>query len=104
MALSAAVPSTATVQPDIGYKPDYEKYIERSKRRQETESLKTSLPPGFPKELKSSLVWEGHNVGEKFDWTYELNAIEVEEIEKALRHFKGKLFSRDTYIYISQEL
>jgi hypothetical protein len=75
-------------QPDIGYTPDVDKYLARVKWRKESEKLESSLPEGFPSELHSDLVWEEQNVGEKFNWSYELNAVEIEEIEGALKHFK----------------
>lgn len=77
-------------QPDIGYTPDLDKYLARVKYRKEHEKLDTSLPPGFPAKLDSDLVWDGAEVEEKYDWTYELNAEELEDIENALRHFKCK--------------
>lgn len=75
-------------QPDIGYTPDLDKYLARVKRRLNTETLPKSLPSGFPQQLKSDLVWTGDKVGETYDWTYELDAAEIEDIENALAHFK----------------
>lgn len=77
-------------QPDIGYTPDLDKYLARVKRRLETETLVKSLPAGYPQQLESDLVWTGDTVGENYDWTYELNAAELEDIENALVHFKCK--------------
>ena len=76
-------------QPDIAYAPDYNKYLKRTQHRKTTEKLADSLPQGFPKELKSDLVWQGDNIGDDFDWTYVLTDENLEEIEKALSHFKG---------------
>ncbi|KJX97446.1 hypothetical protein TI39_contig490g00005 [Zymoseptoria brevis] len=56
-------------QPTIGYTPDYDQ--------------------GFPAQLKSNLVWDGSDIGRKYDWTYKLNATDLEEIEAALSHFKA---------------
>lgn len=75
-------------QPDIGYAPDLDKYLARVQRRQKTEKLESSLPAGFPTKLESDLVWDGSTIGEKYNWTYELNETEVQEIEAALTHFK----------------
>lgn len=77
-------------QPDIGYTPDLDKYLARAKRRTTTESLSKSLPPGFPARLESDLVWDGDTVKRSYDWIYELNTAELEDIENALRHFKCK--------------
>ncbi|KAK3348233.1 hypothetical protein B0H65DRAFT_548022 [Neurospora tetraspora] len=76
-------------QPDIGYTPDHDKYLERVKRRRETEKLEQSLPPGFPQRLDSDLVWDGNNLAETYDWNYRLTEEDINEIESALRHFKS---------------
>jgi|ERR1700761_2012749 hypothetical protein len=83
-------PDTSLKQPDIGYAPNYEKYLARTKKRLENERLEKTLPPGFPQVLNSELVWEGKSVGENYDWTYVLKPEEIEEIEQALQHFKSK--------------
>lgn len=77
-------------QPDIGYSPDLDKYLARVKRRTTTEKLAKSLPPGFPGKLHSDLVWDGQQVEKEYDWTYVLNAAELDDIENALKHFKCK--------------
>lgn len=79
---------TVAKQPDIQYAPDYAKYQARTARRLATETLPKDLPAGFPKELESDLVWEGSKLAGNYNWTYELNAAEIEEIEKALQHFQ----------------
>lgn len=76
-------------QPDIGYAPDHDKYLERSKRRRETENLTTTLPPGFPQQLRSKLVWDGNDLAESYDWNYHLTRDDLAEIDSALQHFKG---------------
>lgn len=86
--MSATETITVPQQPDIQYAPDYAKYQARTARRLATETLPTGLPAGFPKELKSDLVWEGSELAGSYDWTYELKPAEVEEIEKALQHFQ----------------
>jgi len=85
-------------QPDIGYTPDLDKYLARVKRRKEYEKLDTSLPPGFPASLDSDLVWDGAEIQEKYNWTYELDAEELEDIENALRHFKCECSFRQSRI------
>ncbi|SMY28610.1 unnamed protein product [Zymoseptoria tritici ST99CH_1A5] len=76
-------------QPTIGYSPDYDQYLARVQHRQQTETLPTTLPEGFPAQLKSDLVWDGSDIGSKYNWTYELSTNELEEIEAALSHFKA---------------
>ena len=79
-------------QPDIDYAPNLDKYVARTKRRTNTEKLDKGLPSGFPSRLESDLVWDGSDIAEKYDWVYELTTEDVEEIEKALVHFKCELF------------
>ena len=86
---AAAVMTRPPGQPDIDYAPNLDKYLARVKRRNETERLENKLPDGFPARMESDLVWDGADIGSKYDWTYELNEQEVEEIEAALEHFKG---------------
>jgi hypothetical protein len=81
---------TLPKQPDIGYAPNYEKYLARTKRRFESGRLEKSLPLGFPQKLNSDLVWEGKDIAEIYDWVYELIPDEIEEIEQGLQHFKGQ--------------
>ncbi|KAJ4987808.1 taurine catabolism dioxygenase family protein [Stagonosporopsis vannaccii] len=83
-----AVAEVAT-QPDIGYTPDHDKYLARVQRRLKNDNLNKTLPPGFPAELKSDLVWDNTDIADRFDWKYELTAADLDEIEKALQHFKG---------------
>ncbi|RKK68698.1 hypothetical protein BFJ69_g13386 [Fusarium oxysporum] len=85
MAAATAGPAS---QPDIAYTPCYEKYIARSKRRQESGKLITSLPTGFPQRLESDLVWDGQELANKFDWTYRLTDQDLKEIDAAVEHFK----------------
>lgn len=80
---------TIARQPDISYTPDFEKYRARTKLRLQSEPLKEKkLPPGFPRQLVSDLVWEGEGLADKYDWTYSLTTEDVEELESALVHFK----------------
>ncbi len=76
-------------QPDIEYTPNHDNYLQRAKRRRETESLAKSLPTGFPQELQSKLVWDGNDLVEAYDWNYHLSGEDLVEIDSALRHFKG---------------
>ncbi|ORY00880.1 hypothetical protein BCR34DRAFT_627888 [Clohesyomyces aquaticus] len=76
-------------QPDIGYTPDYEKYLQRRERRLKEKKLEETLPEGFPKELHSDLVWDNQDIESRYNWTYELNTTDLDEIEKALQHFRS---------------
>jgi hypothetical protein len=76
-------------QPDIGYTPDYNKYLARVQRRKETEKLTQTLPDGFPQKLESQLVWDGATVSDEYEWAYQLTQEDVTEIEGALEKFKG---------------
>jgi hypothetical protein len=88
MAAAAVLRPGLPGQPDIDYTPNLDKYHARVKRRQETENLEKSLPDGFPRQLQSKLVWNGADIKSRYNWTYELNTQEIEEIEEALAHFK----------------
>lgn len=79
-------------QPDIDYAPDLDKYLARVARRKATEELSSQLPDGFPHELNSDLVWNGSDITEKYNFVYELNGEELQEIDDALEYFKCKLF------------
>jgi hypothetical protein len=66
--MGSVATETIVRQPDIHYKPDFEKYQARTKVRLQTEPLKqTSLPSGFPQQLVSDLVWEGEGLADKYD-------------------------------------
>ncbi|KAJ4016263.1 hypothetical protein NW752_003386 [Fusarium irregulare] len=87
-------------QPDIAYHPDWDKYQARVARRTQTENLTKELPEGFPKELKGDLVWDGDSIAEKYNWTYTFSNEQLDEIDKALAHFKSLNIAKG---YISQE-
>lgn len=76
--------------PDIGYEPNLDKYLARVQRRLQTEQLARELPAGFPSRLESDLVWD-NTIGNKYNWTYELNETELQEIEDALKFFQCSL-------------
>ncbi|MBE3044996.1 hypothetical protein IMZ48_21040 [Candidatus Bathyarchaeota archaeon] len=90
LATPAALIAGPPGQPDIAYAPDFEKYQARTARRFAEEKLATTLPEGFPSELRGDLVWEGKTLAETYDWTYVLSEDQLEEIEDALKHFKGR--------------
>jgi hypothetical protein len=76
-------------QPDIHYQPDFRKYQERTQRRLENEISSKELPPGFPGELKSPLVWTSSDFSNE-EWTTVLTEADNEEIAQALAQFKGE--------------
>ena len=76
-------------QPDIDYTPDHNKYLARVKQRLATEQLDNSLPSGFPQKLESDLVWDGSDIASRFNWTYELTSLDLDELEAGLQHFKS---------------
>jgi hypothetical protein len=83
-----AIADILPAQPDIGYTPDYDKYIARVQRRRASEKLSQSLPPGFPQKLESDLVWDNTDIAARYNWNYQLTGPDLDEIEKALQHFK----------------
>lgn len=88
--MSAVQTITKLTQPDIEYHPNYAKYQDRTRRRKETETLQTSLPAGFPEKLESPLVWEGKDIEKQSDWIYMLSNAQLDEIDAALKSFKGE--------------
>lgn len=80
---------TQPTQPDIEYHPDFAKYQGRTQRRKETDTLQTTLPEGFPQKLDSPLVWDGKDVEQRDDWIYQLSDDQLNEIDSALKSFKG---------------
>lgn len=95
--MSATETITQPMQPDIQYHPDFAKYQDRTRRRKETETLETTLPAGFPSQLESSLVWEGKDVEKRSDWVYELSGAQLDEIDAALKSFKGERTSHSQF-------
>ena len=87
----AAKPANELKQPDIEYHPDEVKWKARTARRlAEDPSLPdTPLPKGFPRVLTSPLVWEGKDWTDESQWVYNISAEQLDEIENALKHFRG---------------
>lgn len=86
-----SAPEVAPVQPDIGYHPDVEKYLARSKRRlaENPDLPNVALPPGFPQRVDGPIVWKGADWRGEEQWVYRLDGSELKEIDDALQHFKG---------------
>lgn len=80
------------VQPDIQYHPEYSKYLARTARRlAETPDLpKAPLPAGFPDKVEGPIVWKGEDWTNENQWVYRLSDAELQEIDNAIQHFKGK--------------
>ncbi|KAF7550354.1 hypothetical protein G7Z17_g5778 [Cylindrodendrum hubeiense] len=83
------VPVGPVGQPDIAYTPNYDSYVARVKRRQETETLDRTLPTGFPEKLVSDLVWDGRDLAKSYDWDYYLTEDDLKELDEGLRSFKA---------------
>ncbi|KAG6846235.1 hypothetical protein H0H93_015136, partial [Arthromyces matolae] len=81
----------APQQPDIEYHPDEAKWKARTARRlaEDPSLLKASLPDGWPTKLESPLVWQGSDWKDEKQWTYDLNDVQLKEIDDALKHFRG---------------
>ena len=82
----------AATQPDIEYHPDETKFRARTARRlAEDPSLpSTALPTGYPQKVKGPIVWEGKDWQSEDQWVYNLTPSELQEIDDALVHFKGR--------------
>lgn len=81
------------LQPDIQYHPDYSKFLDRSKRRLERETLTKVIPPGLPQRLSSPFVWDGNEIQGRDDWVIALTDNHLEEVDRALSHFKGRIYT-----------
>lgn len=81
-------------QPDIPYHPDEAKWRARTARRLAEDPClpSTPLPEGFPKRLIGPLVWEGEQWADESLWAYSLSEEELQEIDRAVRHFEGAFF------------
>ncbi|KAG6873161.1 hypothetical protein C0995_002010 [Termitomyces sp. Mi166 len=89
-------------QPDIEYHPNREKWQARTARRLREDPLlpTTPLPPGFPQELVSPLVWECKDWQSEKQWVYDLSNAELREIDDAVHHFRSMNLP---FGYISKE-
>ncbi|KAJ8488392.1 hypothetical protein ONZ45_g13972 [Pleurotus djamor] len=78
-------------QPDIDYHPDEAKYKARTARRlaENPDLPKQPLPAGYPAKVEGPIVWEGKDWTSEAQWVYQLSPSQLEEIDSALRHFKG---------------
>lgn len=78
-------------QPDIEYHPDEAKFRARTARLlAENPNLpQTPLRAGFPLKVEGPIVWEGKDWTSEDQWVYKLSAVELQEINEALAHFKG---------------
>lgn len=79
------------VQPDIQYAPDYQKFQARTARRVQEPGLPKSLPEGLPQKFTSDMVWEGATLANEYNWTYALTTEQLDELDAALAHFRGRM-------------
>lgn len=75
-------------QPDISYVPDPLKWQARAERRVKAGGLPSTVPDGFPEQLTGDLVWEGETVANRYDWTFVLNDVQLNEVAAAVNKFK----------------
>jgi hypothetical protein len=88
--MTTAALTSVRIQPDISYFPDQAKFQSRTERLKAQRPPNPTLPDGFPQELSSPLVWEGKDFRDEKEWTFSLNGTHLEEIHKAVLHFKCK--------------
>ncbi|MCJ1314656.1 hypothetical protein MMC25_008338 [Agyrium rufum] len=66
---------------------DTQRFWDRENTREPTN---VSIPDGFPKELKSPLVWKGSDIEKnESDWKLSLTSSEVAAVDAALKSFEG---------------
>lgn len=85
-------PEQPIVRPSINFEPNRVDYESRTRRILENKRLDTSLPDGFPGEIVGDRVWDGRTIGGVEALIIALRGDDIEEIESALRYFKGGLW------------
>jgi hypothetical protein len=75
---------------NIGWQPEYETYLAREAARLRVGGFPTSLPDGFPREMRGDLVWSGTRNIEEAQYTFYLQDFQKTEVYEALNHFKGR--------------
>lgn len=85
-------PRPAEEDPAKTWNPDPRAYYRRKVQQQAVASVPVPLPQGFPEAVdgKCSLVWSGQELTEN-EYVSQLRPEDINEIEAALKHFKGKL-------------
>jgi len=78
------------VYADIGYRPDYAKYLDRSASRIHAGGLESDVPNGWPKVVNGPLVWTATDFNDETEFVHSLSEVEKAEIEEALRNFRGR--------------
>ena len=78
------------VRPSIKFQPDRADYEARSKKILESGKHDAALPTGFPREILGKRVWDGKSLGGVSSFAMHLSAGDIEEIESALKWFKGE--------------
>ncbi len=79
----------AQAAPDIGYTPDLSKHHERASTRLRSGNLEKDVPCGWPKYLKSPLVWTGTDFENDGSYVHHLSEEEKADINDALEYFNG---------------
>jgi hypothetical protein len=77
----------------IGWQPDYETYLAREAARHRVGEFSTTLPDGFPQEIRGDLVWSGTRNIDEAQYTFHLQDFQKTEIYDALQHFKGRILN-----------
>ena len=79
----------------LSYYPNYEEYTARQCRHLQNGQRQKSLPPGFPEQLNSNMVWERdnfslseHECGDGTDCVLVLNDSQLSEIHAAVEYFQ----------------
>ncbi|KAK0732899.1 hypothetical protein B0T26DRAFT_294 [Lasiosphaeria miniovina] len=88
--VAAAASGSGTAFADIGYEVDEAKYRARAEARVKAGGLPTSVPAGWPTELKGPLVWTSDSFKQdETEYVYNLTADDKSELLKALESFKA---------------
>lgn len=98
------VPDESIARPSIKFIPDRADYDGRTKRIHEKLTPGAKIPDGFFNEITGSRTWDGKDIDIIEDFIIQLTAEEVNEIEGAMKWFKGKSFFLTTYPILSYPL
>jgi hypothetical protein len=89
--LNVTVTKEALDPSSIGWQPDYEKYLAREAAKHRVGGFSTSLPDGFPREMRGDLVWSGTRDIDEDQHTFHLQDFQKTEVHEALKYFKGRI-------------
>jgi len=86
--------TTPVIQrPSIAFQPNWAEYLTRANKlaAQCLPSEINKIPEGFPKAITGARAWSGQDVSGLEEFIIHLTDVHTEEIELALKYFKGMI-------------